>query len=171
MWLQSRMLPFYQVESNYHWTLILQPRSVQCQQHQLRNDTLPSPCASITSIDQIATCLQCTILTLTALNQDKLGWGDSRKTLVRIKSWTKHCGGFEARMVGWEMALRPVSSDLTFEGIENGLSPKGGSVGPSLHGSTAAHRRAVTELLFFASIGGQHNDTRDPCIPNLYSFA
>lgn len=49
-------------------------------------------------------------------------------------------------------------ADLPFEKVENGISPEqktAASMAHSLHGQSAAYRRAVTELLFFASIGGQ----------------
>ena len=48
-------------------------------------------------------------------------------------------------------------SDLAFHNIENGIGqqyPSDGNHAHSLHGQSAAFRRAVTELLFFASIGG-----------------
>ena len=53
------------------------------------------------------------------------------------------------------------STDVAFETIEDGL--KKGSISKrddlqhmySLHGSKAAYRRAITELLFFASVGGE----------------
>ena len=51
------------------------------------------------------------------------------------------------------------SAEKTFDSIEDGLE---GQVPErdmkhaySLHGSKAAYRRAITELLFFASVGGE----------------
>ena len=50
------------------------------------------------------------------------------------------------------------SAEKTFDNIEHGLegqvSERDMKHAYSLHGSTAAYRRAITELLFFASVGG-----------------
>lgn len=50
------------------------------------------------------------------------------------------------------------SAEKTFDNIEHGLegqvSERDMKHAYSLHGSKAAYRRAITELLFFASVGG-----------------
>ena len=51
------------------------------------------------------------------------------------------------------------SAEKTFDNIEHGLegqvSERDIKHAYSLHGSKAAYRRAITELLFFASVGGE----------------
>ena len=51
------------------------------------------------------------------------------------------------------------SAEKTFDNIEHGLegqvSERDMKHAYSLHGSKAAYRRAITELLFFASVGGE----------------
>ncbi len=52
------------------------------------------------------------------------------------------------------------TSDNTFDKIEDTLEQKNEGRNDikhsySLHGSKAAYRRAITELLFFASVGGE----------------
>lgn len=50
-------------------------------------------------------------------------------------------------------------ADSAFDQIENGLENSGRRDlrhSYSLHGSKAAFRKAVTELLFFASVGGEY---------------
>ena len=48
------------------------------------------------------------------------------------------------------------TSDNTFDTIEDSIEAKKTDIkhSYSLHGSKAAFRRAITELLFFASVGG-----------------
>jgi len=52
------------------------------------------------------------------------------------------------------------TSDKTFDTIEDSIEAKKNDIkhSYSLHGSKAAFRRAITELLFFASVGGESLD-------------